>query len=95
MWNLTPFEFFHCAWENIDHLKVEPGQSKHQTFWEILTILLSLELWGDHFVHEEVAILGDNTGALQNVLDLKGRGPMLAVAREIACDVSSNFTCAR
>ena len=29
-------------------------------------------------------IIGDNVLALQNTLDLKGRGPLLAVSREIA-----------
>ena len=84
MWDLVAFEFFYVVWEPIAHLRVETGSSKFQTFWEILTMLLALEQWGDNFLHEEVAVLGDNTGALQNVLDLKGRGPMLAVAREIA-----------
>ena len=34
--------------------------------------------------NEHVAVLGDNTAALQSALDLKGRGPLLAAAREIS-----------
>ena len=84
MWEREPFEFFSVVWEPVDHLGISPGDSAHQTFWEILTILMALEQWGDNFIHEEVAILGDNTGALQNILDLKGKGHQLAVAREVA-----------
>ena len=31
-----------------------------------------------------MGILGDNVGALQNALSLSGKGPLIAVAREIA-----------
>ena len=46
--------------------------------------LLCLVAWGHLFHTEVLAVVGDNTGAMQNTLDLKGRGVMLAVAREIA-----------
>ena len=41
-------------------------------------------MWGDRFTDTPVAVLGDNTGALDNALSLKGRGSMLAVARELS-----------
>ena len=65
-------------------LGVTPGNSKYQSFWEMVTLLLCLVVWGHYFHTEVVAVVGDNTGAMQNALDLKGRGVMLAVAREIA-----------
>ena len=35
-------------------------------------------------MHESVAVLGDNTAALSDALALKGKGIMLAVARELS-----------
>ena len=35
-------------------------------------------------MHERVAVLGDNTAALSSSLALKGKGVMLAVARELS-----------
>ena len=46
--------------------------------------LLVLMVWADDFFPLGMPILGDNTGALQAGLDLKGRGVLLAVAREIS-----------
>ena len=65
-------------------LGATPGDSKYQSFWEMVTLLLCLVIWGRYFNTEVVALVGDNTGAMQNALDLKGKGLMLAVAREIA-----------
>ena len=65
-------------------LAVEPGLPKHQTFWEMLMVLVVLMVWGDAYPSEQLRILGDNTGALQTSLDLKGRGPLLAISREIS-----------
>ena len=41
-------------------------------------------LWGKDFVQEALAVVTDNTAALQQTLDLKGRGPMLEVALELS-----------
>ena len=79
-------EYIVVKWD-ADHgsiLSVEPGVSKFQTFWEFLILLLALMVCGNNFIAEQVAVLGDNTGALQNALDLKGRGILAAVARELA-----------
>ena len=65
-------------------MEVQIGDPAFQSFWEFLTLLLTLVQWGRWFVHEAVTIMGDNTAALQDALDLKGRGAMLAVAHELA-----------
>ena len=73
-------------WQDADAAArdVVPRDSAFQSFWEMAMILICLEMWGDDFKQESLAIVGDNTGALQNSLDLKGSGVMAAVAREIA-----------
>ena len=65
-------------------MKVRTGVPEHQTFWELLALGLALCTWGDSFTRTSVALLNDNTAALQAALQLKGKGPMLQVAREIA-----------
>ena len=60
------------------------GDPKSQSLWEFVTLLLALMLWarlGDEY---PIVFHGDNIAALQDALSLKGRGSMLAVAREIA-----------
>ena len=69
--------------QDAEHLGVHPGTPKWQSFWELATILLCIEAWGDRFTTEHLEIVGDNTAALQDALELKGRGPMLALSREI------------
>ena len=78
--------YTYVAWQPDDAsaLGVAPGDSAFQSFWEMAMILVCLELWGDDFKHESLAVVGDNTGALQNALDLQGSGVMAAVAREIS-----------
>ena len=77
---------FVTLWNNdlAAHLQVVTGDPKHQTFWEFLTLLIVLILWGDDFVEVSLAVLGDNTGSLSSALRLQGRGAMLAVAREVS-----------
>ena len=41
-------------------------------------------VWGGEFVEDALPILGDNLGSLNSALKLRGRGPMLAIAREIS-----------
>ena len=78
--------YFNTVWDGTEapHLEVWPGDPKHQTFWEFATLFLALLAWSDLFSKQTVAILGDNTGALQLALSLKGRGRLLAISREIA-----------
>ena len=79
-------EYFSILWTEWDapHLGVAPGDPKHQTFFEFLTLLLALMVWGNSFVETSVAVLGDNVGSLSAALSLKGRGNLLAVARELS-----------
>ena len=60
------------------------GDPKHQSVWEFLALMICLILWCGRFEGKSVAVLGDNTGALQDALALTGSGDMLAVAKEIA-----------
>ena len=78
--------YFNVVWcgDEAAHLDIQPHDSKHQTFWEFATLLLCLLTWSDWFVNETVTLLGDNIGALNLALSLKGRGHLLAVSREIA-----------
>jgi len=82
----TVTEFWMCKWEQADvaHLPVRVGEPSAQTFLEMLALLISLVLWADYFVAESLQVVGDNTGALSSALQLKGSGPLLAIAREIA-----------
>ena len=79
-------EYFAVVWYGGEapHLGVVPHDTSFQSFWEFATLLLALCTWGDRFVHEKVAVLGDNTAALSSSLALKGKGVMLAVARELS-----------
>ena len=80
-------EYFAVVWDEDDPPKlsrVVPWNSAYQSFWEFCTLLLCLCVWGDRFTSETVSILGDNTSALQNALSLKGRGPLMDVARELS-----------
>ena len=84
--NGVAHEYFAYTWDPNEILvwEVRVGDPAFQSFWEFLTLLMTLVQWGHWFVQEAVTILGDNTAALQDALDLKGRGAMLAVARELA-----------
>ena len=64
---------------------VATGSAKHHTFWETLALLLSFMTWNEKIQKEDdVLVVGDNTASLQNILELKGEGPLLAIAREVA-----------
>ena len=82
----VPTEYFACRWTEASaaHLGVWTGDSKFQSFWEFLTLLLALILWGERFTAECITVLGDSTSALQDALNLMGRHEMLAIARKVA-----------
>lgn len=79
-------EYFSVVWMGYEaeHLHVVINDTRHQTFWEFATLLLCLVTWGNRFTDYSLAVLGDNTGSLQNALALKGRGALLAIAREVS-----------
>ena len=55
------------------------------TFWEFLTLVLSLEVWGDSYATSSIlTIVGDNTGSLQDALSLKGMGALNTLAMELS-----------
>ena len=82
--HIVEYVFIEWNEEHFGPVGAWPGDSRFQTFWEFLMLLLSLLLWGSNFVAEQVAVLGDNTGSLQNAIDMKGRGLLATVARELA-----------
>ena len=79
-------QFWYCSWatKDVARLGVQANKPKHQTFWETLVVLMSLMVWGDRSADAPVLIVGDNTAALQNTLDLKGKDALLSIAREVA-----------
>ena len=82
----TIMSYTYLQWQPADAevLGAHPGDSAFQSFWEMVMLLICLILWGDDFVAEDLLVVGDSTSALQNALDLKGKGIMAAVAREIS-----------
>ena len=79
-------EFFATKWHQKDfkNMDVTVGSSRSQTFFEFLTLFMTLLLWSSRSGDRALAIVGDNTAALSNAISLKGRGPLLAVSRELA-----------
>ena len=64
---------------------VTVAASRHQTFWELLTLVMCLMTWGDRYAVEDIlTVVGDNTGSLQNALDLKGTGALNVLATELS-----------
>ena len=82
----APLQYFAVAWD-ADLLKrfdASLGDPAWQSLWEFYTLLLCLLCWGRHATDQRLTLHGDNVGALQAALSLKGRGSMLAVARELS-----------
>ena len=69
-----PVSCFAYAWQpdDFDGLKVSIGSSSGQTFFEIVGLVMAVEAWCGG--NESTAIFGDSLPALQELLDLKGRG---------------------
>ena len=66
------------------HLQVQFGVSDHMTFWESLAFLMCCITWANWIDTYPVMIVEHNTGSLQHSLDLRGKGPLLSVSRELA-----------
>ena len=79
-------EYVSFAWEQelADKFDLKIGQSSGQSFWESLTVLVSLVLWLEESSEDAVAIIGDNVGALTAALQCRAKGKVNAVARELA-----------
>ena len=82
-----PVEYAMWIWhpEHVRNLEVTVGKPKFQSFWEFFCLALGLCIWAPEFCDtNSLAVITDNTSALQNALDLKGSGVQLAVAQELA-----------
>jgi len=79
-------EFWELTWTPamVAKFDVQLGAPRSQTFFESLALLACLLIWADDFRGSTLRLVGDNTGSLQNALALRGRGPLLAIARELA-----------
>jgi hypothetical protein len=79
-------QYTYWSWDksSAGSLPIKIGVPDFQSFWELFTLGLALTLWRPEFPGQSLAILSDNTAALQDALDLKGKGIMNQVALELA-----------
>ena len=61
---------------------MEIGQSASQTYFEVLALVLAVELWCTDST--PTLVLGDNLPALEMALALKGRGEQLRLIQALA-----------
>ena len=82
--NGVPTECFSTTWDAafFGELGVEIGVSASQTYLEVLAMILAVEKWCS--AAGTTAVFGDNQGALQEALDLKGRGCQDQLAQLLA-----------
>ena len=81
-----PVPYFRIVWtkEHAVKLGLTIGDPAGQTTWEFVTLLVALVLWGGTYRDVGLALLGDNIAALGGAANLRGRGSMVAVSRELA-----------
>ena len=62
---------------------MQVGEPSSQTFFEILALLMAIERWcpADS---PPTAIWGDNVAALQEAINMRGKGPQEALAQALA-----------
>ena len=79
-----PVRCFCCTWEagEFQGLGVEVGSSASQTFFEILVLVLAIELWARSA--RPTAVLGDNVAALQEAISMKGKGIHAPLSQALA-----------
>ena len=84
--NDAPVEFWAATWSETDasSLDVVIGQPAGQTTWELLAIFYSLVLWGRAHRGHGLILLGDNLAALESALNLRGRGSLAKLGRELS-----------
>ena len=58
------------------------GSSASQTFFEVLVLILAVELWGD--ATRPTLVLGDNVAALQEAISLKGKGGQAPLSQALS-----------
>ena len=82
----VPVEFWAATWSDADaaSLDVVVGQPDGQTTWELLAIFFSLILWARAHRGHGLILLGDNLAALESALNLRGRGSLAKLGRELS-----------
>ena len=82
----APEAHFAIPWTKSDAEAIDAriGEPAGQTTFEYLTLFLVLVVFGTEFRGEGLIILGDNIGALENALNLKGKRALSRISREIA-----------
>ena len=63
---------------------MEIGKPSGQTTWEMLAIFYCLLLWGRAHRGHGLVLLGDNLAALESALNLRGKGALARIGREMA-----------
>ena len=83
--NGVPSRCFACQWHAHDFRgkKVKVGEPSSQTFFEILALVLAIERWCPAG-SPPTAIWGDNVAALQETINMRGKGPQEALAQALA-----------
>ena len=84
--NDLPVEYWTTAWsaDLAAELQVEIGQPSGQTTWEMMAIFYCLLLWGRSHRGHGLVLLGDNLAALESALNLRGKGALAKIGREVA-----------
>ena len=85
----VPTRFFSCEWrpEDFEGRDVHIGSSASQTYFEVLVMVLAVELWGESLL--PTLIWGDNTPALQEALGMRGKGLLAELSQVLAVLVTS------
>ena len=83
----SPVEWWSVRWDpdmvRPISSRITTGDEAWQSFWELLALALAVDAWAIPFT--PLAIIGDNTGALEIAINGGGKTPpMLALSREIA-----------
>ena len=79
-----PVSWLSIPWPPVvlDRFQAQLGDPAFQTLWEFLALLIVCEVWAPRLANFTWLVQGDNTGALQSALHIKGRGLMNHIARE-------------
>jgi len=79
-------EWFATTWsqECAEYLSAPLGLPEGQTTWEYLIVYLVLLSWGSRCRATGLAIAGDNLSSLAGSLNLKGKGGLHKITREIS-----------
>ena len=87
--NGRPARYFCCSWGQADfeHLGVKVGDCSAQTFFEVLILVLAVEVWCD--AAKPTVILGDNLPALQEAVALRGKGSLEPLSQALAVVVAA------